>query len=210
MPYIPGLTGIENAPLKDMSFLAGAGSLYSTAHDVMRMVLATVSGKLGEQRRATAIHGGKLDWNGSSNGFRAFALWDSTDDIAIVYCGNVTTGAGDKLKDAIPRLARGEQVEPGTLPDVFAAIDQRPHVDADSLKQYEGAYQLFNGQRIDLKVKGDVMTANEWILVPTSNSTFFSLRDYGEVTPVRDADGRLERFDWTINGKPYPLTPIRN
>ena len=208
VPYVPGLAGIENAPLKDMSFLAGAGSLYSTARDVMRMLLATVSGKLGEQRRSTAVADGKLDWNGSSNGFRSFAMWDSASGIAITYCGNVTTGAGDKLKDAIPRLARGETVEPGTLPEVFAAIDQRPRVDVDSLRQYEGAYQLFNGQRIEMKLKGDVMTANEWILVPTSDSTFFSLRDYGEVTPVKDANGRLERFDWMINGKPYPLTPI--
>jgi hypothetical protein len=79
-----------------------------------------------------------------------------------------------------------------------------------ALKQYEGPYQLFNGQRIELKVKGDIMTANEWILVPTSDSTFFSLRDYGEITPVRGTDGRFERFDWNINGQPYTLTPIRN
>jgi CubicO group peptidase (beta-lactamase class C family) len=210
LSYIPGLSGIENAPLKDMSFLAGAGSLYSTARDLMRMLLATVDGRLGEARRTTAVRNGKVDWNGSSNGYRAFALWDSTNGIAITYCGNVTTGAGDKLKDAIPRLARGETVEPGTLPAVFASIDSRPAVDTEALKQYEGPYQLFNGQRIELKVKGDIMTANEWILVPTSDSTFFSLRDYGEITPVRGTDGRFERFDWNINGQPYTLTPIRN
>jgi hypothetical protein len=25
---------------------------------------------------------------------------------------------------------------------------------------------------------------------------------------VRGEDGRLTRFDWTINGKPYPLTRL--
>src|SRR5678816_3895048 len=69
LSYIPGLAGIENAPLKDMSFLAGAGSVYSTARDLLRFVLACVSGALGEERRAVAVQGGHLDWNGSSNGY---------------------------------------------------------------------------------------------------------------------------------------------
>jgi CubicO group peptidase (beta-lactamase class C family) len=208
VPYIPGVSGIENAPLKDMSFLAGAGSVYSTARDLLTFVLACIDGRLGEERRAVAVQNGKLDWNGSSNGFRAFATYDSASGVAIVYCGNVTTGAGDKLKDAIPRLVAGEKLAPGSLPRVFTDPDARKRVSRDVLARYEGAYQLFNGQRIDLKLQGDVLTANEWILVPTSDSTFFSLRDYGELTPVRAADGTLTRFDWSINGKPYPLTRL--
>ena len=206
--YIPGLAGIENAPLKDMSFLAGAGSVYSTARDLLRFVLACVDGTLGEERRAVATQGGKLDWNASSNGFRAFASWDSASGITIVYCGNVTTGAGDKLKDAIPRLVAGETLAPGQLPAVFANLAARRAVRPEAIKRYEGSYQLFNGQRIDLRVRGDVLAANDWILVPTSDSTFFSLRDYADVVPVRGEDGRLVRFDWTINGKPYPLTRL--
>jgi CubicO group peptidase (beta-lactamase class C family) len=206
--YIPGLAGIENAPLKDMSFLAGAGSVYSTARDLLRFVNACVSGRLGEERRAVAVQNGKLDWNGSSNGFRAFATYDSASGVAIVYCGNVTTGAGDRLKDAIPRLVAGETLAPGALPAVFAHLGARRAIRPEAIKRFEGAYQLFNGQRIDLRVRGDVLAANDWILVPTSESTFFSLRDYADVVPVRGEDGRLVRFDWTINGKPYPLTRL--
>jgi len=206
--YIPGLSGIENAPLKDMSFLAGAGSVYSTARDLLRFVLACVDGRLGEERRAVAVQNGKLDWNGSSNGFRAFATYDSASGIAIVYCGNVVTGAGDKLKDAIPRLVAGEKLAPGSLPAVFAHLAARRAIAPEAIRRYEGSYQLFNGQRIELRVRGDVLAANDWILVPTSDSTFFSLRDYADVVPVRGEDGHLVRFDWTINGKPYPLTRL--
>ena len=208
VPYVPGITGIENAPLKEMGFLAGAGSLYSTGRDLLRLVLATVDGRLGPERRVTAVRAGKLDWNGSSNGFRAFATWDSASGTAIVYCGNVVTGAGDKLKEAIPRLVAGEKLAPGELPRVFAELGSRARIAPAKLAPYEGSYQLFNGQRIDLRVRGDLLAANDWILVPTSESTFFSLRDYAVVTPVRGEDGRLARFDWTINGKAYPLTRL--
>ena len=207
-PYIPGIAGIENAPLKDMSFLAGAGSVYSTARDLLAFLLASVHGTLGGERMGSTL-GPRTEWNGSSNGFLAFATYDSASEVATVFCGNVSTGASAKLKAALPRLVAGEKLAPGTLPAVFADLGSRRRVDPKALARYEGAYRLFNGQRIDLKVQGDVLAANDWILVPTSDSTFFSLRDYADVTPVRAADGGLERFDWTINGQPYPMTPIR-
>ena len=46
--YVPGLHAIENAPLKDSSFLVGAGSIWSTARDLHRLLRAVASHRLGE------------------------------------------------------------------------------------------------------------------------------------------------------------------
>jgi CubicO group peptidase (beta-lactamase class C family) len=208
--YVPGLMGIENAPLKDMAFLAGAGSVYSTARDLLRLVYATVDGTLGATRRAEAVRGGRINWNGSSNGYRAFAQWDSASGVAIVYCGNVTTGAADRVRDAIPRILKGETLEPGRLPDVVAAggAPRLMKIDPARIRRFEGVYQLFNGQRLEFRARGGVLTANEWILVPTSDSTFFSLRDYGIVAPAAEADGKFTALSWKIGEQSYPVTRI--
>ena len=48
--YVPGIEGLENAPLQDLSALVGAGSVWSTARDLHRLVQAIVTGALGDSR----------------------------------------------------------------------------------------------------------------------------------------------------------------
>ena len=46
--YLLGSAGFINAPLKDYSFLVGAGSVFSTARDVYKFGEAVIDGKYGE------------------------------------------------------------------------------------------------------------------------------------------------------------------
>jgi CubicO group peptidase (beta-lactamase class C family) len=206
--YVPGLHGIANAPLKDMSFLAGAGSLLSTARDLHVLLRAVLDGRLGAGARGSLVRGGRVAWNGSSNGFRAFADWDSASGLAIVFAGNVHTGAPDLVRQAIPRLVAGETVPPPALPDLAAAIAGAGPERTTALRAYEGVYQLGNGVRLEVRARDGVLAANEWILVPTPEGAFFSLRDYGTVTPVRAADGRVERFDWKVGADTWPAPRV--
>ena len=210
--YVPDVHGIGNAPLKDMSFLAGAGSLYSTARDVHRLMLAVTEGRLGSDARASLVRaGGKIAWNGSSNGWRAFADWDSASGLAIVFCGNVHTGAPDLVRAVVPRLVAGESVPPATLPLLASRTEAgRAAVEAETaaLRRFEGVYQLGNGLRLEFRARDGILSANEWILVPAKDGSFFSLRDYGVVTPVPKQGGGIERMDWSAGGQTWPAPRI--
>ncbi len=108
--YVPGVHGLQNAPLEDFSALIGAGSVWSTARDLHRFVVAVVAGKLGAGPQQSFVRGGHLDFNGRTGGFKAWALWDSTSGVEAIFLGNLAGGASDALKRDIVRLASGQVV----------------------------------------------------------------------------------------------------
>jgi CubicO group peptidase (beta-lactamase class C family) len=195
--YLHGLRGIENAPLKDNSFLVGGGSVISTARDIHTLLQAVVSGRMGEGARQSWLRGGRLNWNGSTNGFRAFAIYDSATAVAMVYTGNVHTGAADLLRAAIPRLLAGESVAPARVPDPER---DRVALGEAALRGYQGIYDLSNGVRLEVRARDGGLVANDWTLVPVANDRFLSLRDYGDVRVVRDSTGGIVRLDWESGG----------
>ncbi len=191
--YVPGVAGIQNAPLEDLSYLAGAGSVWSTSRDLHQFLRAVVSGKLGEGPRLSWVRRGKLDWNGSTNGYRAYADYDSASGLEVVWTGNVHSGANDLFRRAIPKLVAGETVERPTLP-APARVAQDERV----LRSAEAVYQLGNGVRLSVRARDGSLYANEWALVPIAPDTYFSPRDFGEVKVVRDDAGKATRLDWKV------------
>jgi len=203
LSYVPGASGFENAPLKDYSFLVGAGSVFSTVGDLNRLVQAVVSGRLGESIRASTLRDGKLSWNGNSNGFVAWADWDSATGTTVIFAGNVHTGATDLLRNAARRIAAGETLPPATVPGLTSIT-----LPDSALRRFEGVYQLENGTRLEVRAQGGVLWSNDWVMRPVSATRFFSPRDYGDVTAVAGPSGRVERLDWTQSGTVYPAPRI--
>lgn len=207
--YVPGSQGIENAPPRDLSFLVGAGSVFSTARDLHTLMMAVVSGRMGEGPRQSFLRNGRLNWNGSTNGYRAYAEYDSASGVAVTFAGNVHSGANDLVRQAIQSLVRGEKPAPPVLP--AAAVNPRRNrakVAAATLKGFEGIYQLGNGTRLDVRAKDGMLAANEWMLVPTSDSTFFSPRDFAEVRPIPGTDGKIARLDWKLGADVWPAPRV--
>jgi CubicO group peptidase (beta-lactamase class C family) len=201
--YLPGAAGLENAPFQDYSGLVGAGSVWSTARDLHRFVQAVVTGRLGDTMKQSWLRSGHLAFNGQTNGFRAFADYDSATGLEVVFAGNVVSGAPSLLEQAIPRLAAGESLTPPPLP----ALAGTPPT-AERLARIEGVYELGNGTRLRLHVKDGSLLANDWALTAMADGAFFSPRDYGLVRPVEGAGGRVERLDWTQNGQVYPAPRV--
>jgi CubicO group peptidase (beta-lactamase class C family) len=203
--YLPTAAGFENAPLKDMSFLVGAGSVSSTARDIHALLQAVVAGKLGDGPRLSWVRGGRLSWNGSSNGFRAFATWDSASGVAIVFTSNVQTGAADRVREGVPKLLAGEALAASVPPDPAA---RRVTLSAAELKATEGVYALASGPVLEVRAVDGRLQANDWDLIPVGKDAFYCPRDYGEIRIVRRADGTIERLDWaTAQGTmPAPRT----
>ncbi len=203
-PYLPAADGgIQNAPLQDLSFLVGAGSVYSTARDLHALVRAVRTGALGPGPQQSFVDEKGLDWNGVTNGFRAFADWHKGSDVTVVFLGNLQTGAGNRIRADVHRIAAGETVEPPVLPEV-EPVAVSPQV----LKRWEGVYELRPGSPLKVRVDAGALRVNDWVLVPVGERRFFSPQDYAFVEVVLDEQGKPVRLDWVIDGQPYPCPRV--
>jgi hypothetical protein len=197
--YVPVAGGVEPASFQDLSFLVGAGSVFSTARDLHRLLWAVVSGRLGDGPRLSNLRGSRVNWNGSTNGYRAFADYDTSSGMAVVFAGNLHIGAVDQLRVAVGKLLAGETPGAAVLPPEHGAI-----VDPALLRSYEGLYDIVGNPRLAVRATESGLDVNGWALVATGDSTFFSLRDFGTVKVVGQDGGRVERLDWMLGGQTFP------
>src|ERR1041385_3851643 len=70
--YFLSPEGLVNVPLKNYSFLNGAGSVFGTARDLYRFGEAVVDGKYGAGVKASLVGQTTLSGSGSTNGHRAY------------------------------------------------------------------------------------------------------------------------------------------
>lgn len=202
--YAFDIDGLVNAPPADLSYLVGAGSVHSTPHDVFAMQQALLAGKLGKRAQQMLVReGGDLEWNGMAHGFRFFADYDAASGISVLLASNLTSGAIDRIRGALPKIAAGKEVP--TLSSIKAVAAD---IDPELLKSYEGTYELRPGRNLDLRVIDGRVRLTGWLLIPISTTTFFSPQDYAEIEVVLDEDGEVTRLDWTTDGKTYPMQKV--
>jgi hypothetical protein len=168
------------------------------------MQRALLTGKLGKRAQELLVRdNGDLGWNGLALGFRAFADYDAASGISVVVASNLTSGALDRIRTALPKIAAGEDV-PQPSPIKAKAVD----VELTRLKIFEGSYELCPGRNLALRVVDGRVRMNDWLLIPTSNTTLFSPQDYAEIEVVFDENDRVSRLDWTTGGKTYPMPKV--
>ena len=113
---------------------------------------------------------------------------------------NVLSGAIDLLQWDLMLIAKGEEVATPKFPD-----HQAVNIDPDLLRSYEGDYQFRPGVIFTLSVERGEARIGGWVLIPTSETTFFSPQDYAEITVILAEDGSVERLDWTVGDFSAPL-----
>lgn len=201
--YLPDARGVAPVVNKDLSFLAGAGSMWSTARDLLRLSQALLGGTFGADVRASLVRRGNLRWSGSTDGFFSYLDHDSASGLTAVFLGNQHNGAPALLRPALAKLAAGEAVAPLEKPRVrFADVPERV------LRRYEGRYDVASNLGLPFEVREGVLWANDWPLRATSDTTFFSPRDYGEVALARDTAGVVTGFTWSIGGQGFPCPRV--
>ena len=166
-------TTVINAPLRDLSFLVGAGSVYTTPRDVFEVMQGLVRGTYGAIARGALVRPTGMTWNGVTNGFRAFADWRSSDSLSVLFFGNSHVGAIDLLRRDIPRIAAGERVQAPVAPTIVTvalSVAQRERLSGD--------YDTGGGSlsRVSF-LSPSLMLFGDRALVATSDSTFFSTAD---------------------------------
>lgn len=206
---VKGFFATSSTPLpaadRDLSFLVGGGSLYSTPLDLFRIVRTIRSGAYGPVTEGAVTQTGAIQWNGFTNGFRAFVDSDPGTQLTVVFAGNVLTGAVDLLRRDVPRIAAGEQVELPAIPSIT------PHaLPAAERARLEGTY-LFGGLRLELRFLSDseALLGTDYLLIAVGPESFFAPADYGVLTVTR-SNGDVAGFQYThgVTSFAIPRVPV--
>jgi CubicO group peptidase (beta-lactamase class C family) len=187
--YTWTIDGQQPAAFKHYSFLIGAGALFSTPRDLLAISRALIDGELGERAKKNLLRFGRLGWNGITNNYRAFLEYDAKTDVTLVMVSNQMVGANDLMRQNVPKIVAGEDVEIPTVPKPdFVKLPP------DMLRRYAGRYNISGPMPV--RARDGALFANDWILLPTSETTFFSPQDYGTITVVLN-DGTPIAIDWS-------------
>ena len=188
---IPLGNGFMNASLKDLSFLVGAGSVYTTPHDIFMVMRGLVDGTYGKTARDALLRPDGLHWNGVTNGFRAIADFYAADSLTVILFSNLMTGAGDLMRRDIPHIVAGEDVRTPVVP--------RPRpvaLSAAAQQRIVGKYDV-GGQTATITFTSPSLII--WFdrpLLALDDSTFFSTTDYATVRFPSDSTGAVTGIDW--------------
>ena len=194
--YLLEANGVINAPLKDYSFLVGAGSVYSTARDVYKFGVAVLGGKYGEPARAALVRDNELSGSGLTNGHRAYFKISGAKKWGFVFVSNLASGANDMVQAALEAILDGKPVAPPAVPAPKIVPNQNKNM-ADFLGQYARAD---GGGSFEVNVKNGTLRAGDVKLYPTGVDRYFDYRYYGDVQFVRDAAGRVKEIRWASPG----------
>lgn len=196
LAYVLTAQGWRRAPAKDLSFLVGGGSLYSTPRDLHRIALALDRGVFGQRARANLVRFGKLEWGGFSNGYQAFLDYDSATGLTVALTANLHTGAAERIRRAVPRIAAGEEVEPEPPPEIDP-IDLQPA----RLQRLTGLFAPAEGaEPFELRLRDGSLLVNEWPLVPVAETRFFVPQSYAFLSFTLGDDGGAVAATWEADG----------
>ncbi|HEX8250224.1 MAG TPA: serine hydrolase [Pyrinomonadaceae bacterium] len=193
--YMLDARGVLNAPLKDYSFLVGAGSVYSTARDVYKFGEAVLDGKYGETAKINAVTSNEIAASGSTNGHRSFLKINRDKKWGYVIVSNLGSGAFDLIQRDVEAILDGKQVALATAAN--PKIISNPNA---NLAEYVGRYASQNFGATELTVKNGILQAGDIKLYPTGVDRFFEYKFFGDVTFVRDGAGKIKEIKWVSPG----------
>ena len=151
--YVPGPSGLTNAPYIDMHVPGGAGALYSTTADLLRWTQGLFGGKLlsaaSLQKMTTpfkssyafglgvsTVKGHKVIAHaGAIEGFNTQLTYYPESKVTVVVLANVNGTAAGELAGQLATLAFGETV-------TLSAERKEVEVPVAVLQSYVGVYRL--------------------------------------------------------------------
>jgi CubicO group peptidase (beta-lactamase class C family) len=188
--YFPAPDGLINAPLKDYSFLVGAGSVFSTAHDVYRFGEAILDGKYGETSKTSLIRQNMVSGSGSTNGHRAYFEIESSKKYGYVMLSNLS-GTFDMISRGIKEILQDKEVtvKNFTVPKVIPNPNK-------NLAEFLGRYRRSDGSETNVVLRNDTLYASDIKLYPIRPDCFFEYRFFGEACFIRDDAGKIKEIKW--------------
>lgn len=165
--YVPGRDGLLNAPLRDLSYLAGAGSVVSTAEDLLAFHRAYRDGTYHPAAWSSLQGDGPTHWTGASNGFHAFLDHDPDTDLTVVFVGNTFGSAPGQLREALPEILGGAEQIGRARPTEWAGVPRK------QLEAYVGHYTSRPGATWEVNLRGDDLMIADAVALPLSSHSFW-------------------------------------
>lgn len=189
--HILEAAGIVHSPLKDYSSFTGAGSVFSTAHDIYLFGEAAVSGKLGQSVKSR--YNGVFASNGNENGFRCYVRIDANNKIGFVLISNLESGANDFIIRDLQAILEGRPVVSPVLSTPPVVANANPN-----LEEFFGQYR-FGNVEFDIFSKDNQLFAGSFKLFPIGKDRFFYFGGGAEVVFKRDEQGKVKELEWSAS-----------
>jgi CubicO group peptidase (beta-lactamase class C family) len=193
--------GLINVPLKNYSFLVGAGSVFGTARDVYRFAEAVLDGKYGEVVKTTLVGETTFNGSGSTNGHRSYFEIARDKKYGFVILSN-SAGAFDLVSQGLLEILQGKEatVKSFTVPTIVPNPNK-------NLAEFLGHYKRTDGGETDIVLRNDFLYSGDIKLYPTKPDCFFEYRFFGDVCFIRDASAKIKEIKW--RGHNFDLTWVR-
>lgn len=198
--YYLSPAGLVNVPVKNYSFLVGAGSVYSTARDVYKFAEAVLDGKYGEASKSM-IGQDNFAGSGSTNGHRSYFEIARDKKYGYVILAN-SAGVFDMISEGITEILKGREpkIKSFTIPKIVPNPNK-------NLAEYLGKYKRADGSETEVVIKDGFLFSSDIKLYPTKPDCFFEYRFFGDACFVRDETSKIKELKW--KGHNFDLTWVR-
>lgn len=188
--YYLSPNGLVNVPLKNYSFLVGAGSVYGTARDVYRFAEAVLDGKYGPGVKAAFQGQGPFNGSGSTNGHRSYFEMARDKKFGFVIVSN-NAGVFDLISRGVKEILEGKEptVKSFTIPTLIPNPNK-------NLEEFLGHYKRADGGETDVVLKGGFLYSSDIKLYPIKPDCFFEYRFFGEACFIRDEAAKINEIKW--------------
>jgi CubicO group peptidase (beta-lactamase class C family) len=199
--YYLSPNGLVNVPLKNYSFLVGAGSVYGTARDIYRFGEAVLDAKYGEGVKASLLGQTSFSGSGSTNGHRSYFEIARDKKYGFVILSN-SAGAFDVVQQGLLEILQGK--EPTVKTFAIPKIIPNPN---KNLSEFLGKYKRSDGGETDVVLRNGFLYSADIKLYPTKVDCFFEYRFFGEACFIRDDSAKIKEIKW--KGANFDLTWVK-
>jgi CubicO group peptidase (beta-lactamase class C family) len=188
--YYLSPNGLVNVPLKNYSFLVGAGSVYGTARDVYKFAETLLDGKYGEAVKASLVGQTTFNGSGSTNGHRSYFEIARDKKYGFVILSN-SAGAFDMVSQGLTEILQGKEVtvKSFTIPKAIPNPNK-------NLTEFLGHYKRSDGSATEIVLRNGFLYSSDIKLYPTKVDCFFEYRFFGDVCFIRDDSAKIKEIKW--------------
>jgi len=199
--YYLSPNGLINVPLKNYSFLVGAGSVYSTGRDVYRFAEALLDGKYGEAVKTSLLGQANFSGSGSTNGHRSYFEIALDKKYGYVILAN-SAGVFDIISRGVLEILQGREVtmKSFTIPKIIPNPNK-------NLEEFLGTYKRNDGSETNVVLKNGFLYSSDIKLYPTKPDCFFEYRFFGDACFIRDGSAKIKEIKW--KGYGFDLTWVK-
>ena len=176
-------TAVCSAQYKNFGFLTGAGSLYTTAEDLLHFVRALHDGKFGgvsKKQLGAPTDTVWTSWYGRTNGYEASVDFLPAQDLTFIFLSNLRSAANWQMREQVRRFVLGGAAATiASVPPVAPPFESPSAVvgaygdPVDPVVISESEGRLFRDESEFYPIAGDRY------YLPASGATFRFVRDSG-------------------------------